>query len=44
MKKSNNLQKSIIHEQNFITDPLSINNVVNKFFSTVALQMGFLTT
>ena len=38
--KSNNDSPTLInHERNFITDPLSIVNVFNDFFSTVAQKL-----
>ena len=38
-KSNNDSSTSIIHEGNFIADPLSIANVFNDFFSTVAQKV-----
>ena len=38
-KNNNDSPTSIIHEENFIADPLSIANVFNDFFSTVAQKV-----
>ena len=38
-KRNNDSATSIIHEGNFIADPLSIANVFNDFFSTVAQKV-----
>ena len=38
-KSNNDSRTSIIHEGNFIADPLSIANIFNDFFSTVAQKV-----
>ena len=38
-KSNNDEPTSIIHEGNFIADPLSIANVFNDFFSTVTQKL-----
>ena len=38
-ESNNDSLTSIIHEENFITDPLSIPNVFKNFFSTVAQKV-----